>query len=151
MKKVLFICTGNYYRSRFAEEYFNHHARLTGLAWISDSAGIRAIEHKPDNPGPISPLALSSIERHAIEPLAANREPRQLSAEDVQSAHLNIALCRREHQPMFEAKFPELRDQMRYWDVEDIGLEDPETALGRIAVQVDTLIQGLQGGRPYPG
>jgi hypothetical protein len=26
MKSVLFLCTGNYYRSRFAEELFNHRA-----------------------------------------------------------------------------------------------------------------------------
>ena len=25
-KTVLFLCTGNYYRSRFAEELFNHEA-----------------------------------------------------------------------------------------------------------------------------
>jgi protein-tyrosine-phosphatase len=37
MKRVLFLCTGNYYRSRFAELLFNYRARSTGLAWEASS------------------------------------------------------------------------------------------------------------------
>jgi protein-tyrosine-phosphatase len=33
MKTLLFLCTGNYYRSRYAEELFNHHAARGGLLW----------------------------------------------------------------------------------------------------------------------
>ena len=32
-KSVLFLCTGNYYRSRFAEIYFNSVAVKMGLSW----------------------------------------------------------------------------------------------------------------------
>jgi protein-tyrosine-phosphatase len=35
LNTVLFLCTGNYYRSRFAEELFNHHADRAGLNWIA--------------------------------------------------------------------------------------------------------------------
>ena len=38
--KVLFICTGNYYRSRFAEILFNALAREAHLHWIAESRGI---------------------------------------------------------------------------------------------------------------
>ena len=39
MKKILFLCTGNYYRSRYAEEIFNHMARNKGLPWRAFSRG----------------------------------------------------------------------------------------------------------------
>jgi len=34
---VLFLCTGNYYRSRFAEILFNAVAAKEGLGWRADS------------------------------------------------------------------------------------------------------------------
>ena len=37
MQTVLFLCTGNYYRSRFAEELFNHRAARDGLSWVAQS------------------------------------------------------------------------------------------------------------------
>ena len=37
MKRVLFLCTGNYYRSRYAEELFNHLARGENLPWRASS------------------------------------------------------------------------------------------------------------------
>ncbi|MEJ7592066.1 MAG: low molecular weight phosphatase family protein, partial [Planctomycetaceae bacterium] len=33
MKTVLFLCTGNYYRSRYAEILFNAKAEEMGLEW----------------------------------------------------------------------------------------------------------------------
>jgi hypothetical protein len=57
VKKVLFLCTGNYYRSRFAEELFNHHAEHAGLAWIAESRGL-ALERGVHNIGTISSFAL---------------------------------------------------------------------------------------------
>jgi protein-tyrosine phosphatase len=40
VKTILFLCTGNYYRSRFAEELFNHHAERAGLYWVAQSRGL---------------------------------------------------------------------------------------------------------------
>ena len=39
-KRVLFVCSGNYYRSRLAEILFNHEAAAAGLAWESGSRGL---------------------------------------------------------------------------------------------------------------
>src|SRR5262245_59358254 len=50
MKKILFLCTGNYYRSRYAEEIFNHIAEQRGLAWRAFSRGA-AERGSPDNVG----------------------------------------------------------------------------------------------------
>ena len=40
MKKILFLCTGNYYRSRLAEELFNHLAIKNDLPWRAWSEGL---------------------------------------------------------------------------------------------------------------
>ena len=37
-KTVLFLCTGNYYRSRFAEILFNSVASKLGLPWQASSS-----------------------------------------------------------------------------------------------------------------
>jgi hypothetical protein len=39
-KTVLFLCTGNYYRSRFAEALFNSVAGKMGLPWRASSRGL---------------------------------------------------------------------------------------------------------------
>jgi protein-tyrosine phosphatase len=46
---VLFLCTGNYYRSRLAEVYFNALAPGWRLRWRADS---RALRLNSANPGP---------------------------------------------------------------------------------------------------
>jgi hypothetical protein len=65
VKTVIFLCTGNYYRSRFAEEFFNHHAERAGLHWIARWRGL-ALERGMHNIGPISPFALHALKEMAI-------------------------------------------------------------------------------------
>ena len=36
INRVLFLCTGIYYRSRFAEHFFNWLAETDGLPWRAD-------------------------------------------------------------------------------------------------------------------
>jgi len=65
MNKILFLCTGNYYRSRFAEHLFNWLAVKQGLDWQADSRGL-ALERGVNNVGAIS--------RYAAEALASSLE-----------------------------------------------------------------------------
>ena len=60
MRTVLFLCTGNYYRSRFAEIVFNSLAREAGLAWRAESRGL-AVERGAGNVGPLSAHAAKSV------------------------------------------------------------------------------------------
>jgi protein-tyrosine phosphatase len=53
IQRILFLCTGNYYRSRYAEELFNHIARAEGLGWRAFSCGA-ADQAFPENVGPMS-------------------------------------------------------------------------------------------------
>ena len=54
-KTVLFLCTGNYYRSRFAEVLFNSAAGRMGLPWRALSRGL-AVERGVNNVGPMAVL-----------------------------------------------------------------------------------------------
>ena len=69
VKTVLFLCTGNYYRSRFAEELFNHQAERADLDWIAQSRGL-ALERGAYNVGPISPVRLACPQSRWRSPLA---------------------------------------------------------------------------------
>jgi hypothetical protein len=57
---VLFLCTGNYYRSRFAEVLFNARAAEAGMAWVAASRGL---ELHACNVGPINGGARPAILR----------------------------------------------------------------------------------------
>ena len=63
--QILFLCTGNYYRSRFAEHVFNHHAPAYQLPWRAFSRGL-AIELLEEDAGPISPNTLTALAARGI-------------------------------------------------------------------------------------
>jgi protein-tyrosine-phosphatase len=39
-KRVLFVCSGNFYRSRLAELLFNEAAEKAGVVWRAESRGL---------------------------------------------------------------------------------------------------------------
>jgi len=61
-QNVLFICTGNYYRSRFAEAVFNHRAQALGLPYRAFSRGL-AIDLAQ---GDLSALTQRALEERGI-------------------------------------------------------------------------------------
>src|SRR5580704_13618415 len=80
-KKVIFVCSANYYRSRYAEHYFNWLARREELGWTADSRGLMV--GKWGNIGPISQHTSDALERRGI-PLGENpREPKPLTLADL--------------------------------------------------------------------
>ena len=64
-KTVLFICTGNYYRIRFAEILFNHVAGKFGMSWQASSRGL-ALERGTANIGPMAVVAIKALETMGI-------------------------------------------------------------------------------------
>ncbi len=60
-KTVLFLCTGNYYRSRFAEVLFVALARKMGLRWSALSRAL-ALERGVNNLGPMSRAAIKALQ-----------------------------------------------------------------------------------------
>lgn len=122
-QRVLFICSGNYYRSRLAEALFNHEAEAAGLGWSADSRGLL----KTGDLKGLSPHAARHLEEKKLAHLATEpRDPLTLDVEDLTDADLVVALCDEEHRPMLEQKFLSLAKalhaagRMRYWHVYDI-------------------------------
>lgn len=142
MNKVLFLCTGNYYRSRFAELFFNHHAAQRGLAWVADSRAL-ALELGVNNVGPISRYTVAGLQERGITLDGTHRLPQQVSEADLQEAALVIALDRTEHTPYVIERLPAWRDHIRYWEVADLHLLTAVDALTRIETQVLTLLDQL--------
>ena len=141
MKKILFLCTGNYYRSRYAEEVFNHIADSKGLPWRAFSRGA-AERGSPDNVGPMSRFALEALQAQAIVP--EERMPMPCVAADFEAADLVIALKDAEHRPLIERRFPEVAGNVTYWNVDDVEFAPPSIALARIDGHVRELIATLE-------
>src|ERR1700748_3057315 len=96
-KTVLFLCTGNYYRSRFAEVLFNSVAGKMGLPWRASSRGL-ALERGVNNVGPMAVAAVKALEargHHASADIA--RFPTQVTADDFGAAGWIVALKEAEH------------------------------------------------------
>jgi protein-tyrosine phosphatase len=139
-KTVLFLCTGNYYRSRFAECLFNSVAGKMGLAWTATSRGL-ALERGVGNIGPMARSAVQALEASGIRGPELTRSPIQAIADDFESAQWIVALQEAEHRPLLQERFPVWTDRVEYWHVADAS-----QALSQIEREVMDLIARLLGG-----
>lgn len=146
-KSVLFLCTGNYYRSRFAEELFNHLAEQENLPWRAFSRGA-AERGSPDNTGPMSHYALEALQRLGISARGAYELPRPCSLADFSQADIVIGLKEAEHRSMIERRFPAFAGRVLYWQVDDIDIAEPSDALPHLAQMVTNLIAILRTDDP---
>lgn len=144
--RVLFICTGNYYRSRFAEAMFNHLAEQRGLPWQAFSRGLMA--HLA--PGPISEHTRDGLAARGVHLRHTAAGSAQLAAADLQGADLIVALKDAEHRPMFVQQFPEWTEKVVFWDVTDLPDSQPEVALPAIEKEVRALVDSLAAHRDEP-
>src|SRR5437588_5611143 len=118
-KTVLFLCTGNYYRSRFAEILFNSVAGKMGLPWRASSRGL-ALERGVHNVGPIAVSAVNALEARGLRGIAdLARLPAQATADDLERADWIVALKETEHLPLLEERFPAWAEKVEFWQVDD--------------------------------
>jgi protein-tyrosine phosphatase len=143
-KTVLFLCTGNYYRSRFAEELFNHRSAGCAPEYLAISRAL-AIERGINNPGPLSRFAIDRLRSRGVTPKGDRRFPRQCVLEDLQRAQYVVALNEPEHRPLMRERFPQWETQIQYWNIEDVDYLDPKIALAAIDAEVNALLKDLGG------
>src|SRR5436309_1776774 len=105
-KTILFLCTGNYYRSRFAEVLFVSVAKKMGLPWDSSSRAL-ALERGVNNVGPMAIAASKALETKGIRDVErCGRCPAQVTMDDLEKADLIVALKQAEHLPLLQERFP---------------------------------------------
>ncbi len=141
-RQILFLCTGNYYRSRFAEHFFNALAKQQSIDWQADSRGL-AIESGTGNVGAISPYAVQYLSEQDIVIPKNERRPRSVTVDDFVMANKVIALDVDEHRPLMLKRFPQWAEQVEYWSVPDLHITPPELALPQIKQQIFQLINSL--------
>jgi protein-tyrosine phosphatase len=150
MKTVLFLCTGNYYRSRFAEELFNFLAPAECPGWVASSRGI-AVDLGGNNVGPIAKATARALQDRGMSfDRERARMPLQLQIADLEAAHHIVALKYAEHFPLMGERFPSwvsTRDASRieYWHVHDVDGMTPEEALPMIESELQRLMTRLAG------
>lgn len=142
-RQVLFICTGNYYRSRFAEEYFNHLAQKKGLNWRAFSAGLSQNMPSLNNPGPISIHTIEALKERSVKGSGLQRYPRPMEKADFTRYDRIIAMSKLEHRPMLEARYLAQSSNVEYFEVGDLPLEEPKDAMNKIARLIEHMIKQL--------
>jgi protein-tyrosine phosphatase len=138
---VLFLCTGNFYRSRFAEIYFNWLAERDRLAWRADSRGL-ALD--PGNFGPLSMHTRRELEQLGIPLPQPLRNPLDAGVHDFEAARLIIALKEAEHRRLMQLRFPEWAGRVEYWHVHDLDFADSSEALPQVRRHVEELVARLR-------
>lgn len=139
MKTILFLCTGNYYRSRYAELLFNELAGKSGLGWRAGSRGLLVKEGV--NPGPIAKPTLAALAAAGIEPRPADieRYPVQVTEAELAGAEEVIAVKEAEHRPLLASGYPGWEERVVYWHIHDLDRATAAEALDGI----DELVRGL--------
>ncbi len=148
VRTVLFLCTGNYYRSRFAEGLFDHLAGQLRPRWRARSRGLALGRNETANIGPISPYTLEAFKQRFIPVPEPIPYPQFATREDFISADLVIALKEAEHRALMRQHFPEWEDRVTYWQVHDLDGAPPHLALAEIETLVRALVARLENSRP---
>lgn len=141
-RTVLFLCTGNYYRSRFAEALFDAVAGQSRLSWRAESRGL-ALERGIHNVGPVSAVVLARLRELDIPAGGPLRLPLAAREEDfAQAAHV-IALKEAEHRPLMVERYPAWADRVEYWHIHDADCGTVVEALAGIEREVRNLVGRL--------
>lgn len=137
---VLFLCSGNYYRSRHAEIYFNWLAARRQARWRAVSRGLAIWD---GNVGPVSAHTAARVAELAIGVNPGERSPRAVADEDFAAADVVVAVKGAEHRAMIAAAFPARFDAVEFWEIHDLDCAAPQVALPELERHVEQLLDRL--------
>lgn len=142
-KRILFLCTGNYYRSRVVEEIFNHLAETRQLSYGAFSRGLGPNIEESGNVGPIAPYAISCLKYLQIEAKNTATWPKKVTRKDIESSEMVIALNRPEHSPLVRKYFPQYAKRVIYWNIPDVYEQPPIISVKTMYGNVENLLSNL--------
>ena len=142
MRNILFLCSGNYYRSRFAEYYFNHMAARDAIRWRAKSRGL-TVDQPNDNLGAMSPEAIDGLVALSIALPDILPDPKQVTDSDFSAADLIIALKEAEHRPIIQARYPVWEEEVEFWQIHDLDVQTADEALPMLVQMVELLLEDL--------
>jgi protein-tyrosine phosphatase len=140
MNRILFLCTGNYYRSRFAEILFNWHAELRRVPWRAESRGLSLVK---ENVGPLSCHTLSRLQALGIPVEPYLRMPLAVTDDDFERAQHIVAVKEAEHRPLIAGRFPAWLARVEFWSVHDVDCADASQAMPVLENEVLGLLARL--------
>lgn len=146
--RVIFLCSANYFRSRFAELLFNGLAVREALPWIAESRGL-AIDESGEL-GLVSRHVLAGLKSRGIPVDDLPRAPQPLCVGDLAHAQLIIAVKEAEHRPMIAGQFPAWENRVEYWHIDDLDCCRPDEALMDLEYHVRALIDRLKSAPSLP-
>lgn len=131
VKKVLFICVQNSFRSQVAEAFFNQNPPE---GWVAISAGPKPAER-------VNPKAIQLMAEKGIDLL--NKKPKMLSKEMEAEAEIAVIVCSGSECPVVNVKHVE------NWEIEDpaeMKLEDARKIVEEIETKVRDLVERIRKG-----
>ncbi len=139
LRRVLFLCSGNFYRSRYAEAVFNHHARAVGWPWRAFSRGLST--HLIG--GDLSVHTRRALLRRGIALAQTGPTRQSLTRADLAAATHVVALKESEHRPILHARFAADAARVEYWKVHDLDAATPAETLTAIDAHIARLAKKL--------
>jgi protein-tyrosine phosphatase len=144
MREILFLCTGNYYRSRYSEALFNFEAERRGLEWRAFSRGL-AIHLAPAG---LSPHTTRRMAERGIPRGMTGAEPVQVQESDFKRASRVIALKETEHRLFMAQLHPRWENRITYWEISDLNAATAEVTLEAIETRILALVAELGTTNP---
>ena len=143
--KVVFVCTGNYYRSRFAESYFNYLCDILKLNYEADSYGlaIHYADELAEKHGELSPFSRERMEHIGIPDNYFERSRKSLTKDAIENSDVIIAMDEDEHTEMIMEQFPSYINQFNFFKVKDVFDWEPKQTLDETQKMVEMMINDI--------
>ena len=138
--KVLFVCTANIHRSRFAEEVFNHLAKKGDSVHQAFSAGLRVGDYSFRT---IYYPALDNLKKLKITPLRPNDHSIHIEEVDIHEYDRIICMDEGEHRPMVTGNANLDDDLFEYWNIIDEPQVKSDISLPKCFQKVEYLLRDM--------
>jgi len=132
VRKVLFICVQNSFRSQVAEAFFNNNPPK---GWVAISAGPKPADR-------VNPKAIQLMAEKGID--ISNNKPKKLTKDMEDEAEVAVIVCSGSECPLVRAKHVE------NWEIEDpaeMSIDEARKIVDKIEFRVRDLVERIRRGQ----